>query len=412
MQSSRPRLAVFEAVLRSPFAMMPLWIAFGVVLYTFGWSELFDFLRADTLVFLSVAVVLFLLISVAMPTPVLGGRTVPLDPWAVCIIAVYFIGAYIKNGGVPIIQIASGGDYDIYGFGIDGLHIFMLCFTGYYGVRAWAAFLSRGGVGNLVVLAGVATLLISIGNRSALSFLAFACAFMFVRRRQLSGRVWLTVAVLGLLFAFGFGVFGDIRLSYQIAQATGAPGSMEAVLQLSHATDGFRESGIAPTWLWAYTYFVSPLANLNAAFALSDGAPCGQSCNLAAVALYDLTPDVLGVRLAESFGVSDIAKSDFLVAPNLTASTAFGTAVAGAGWLGGTIVLGGLAALGTLCVALLRRSPAREEGLAILSTIIFFSFFENMVAYTALLGQLTFPIALGLFALFRERASARVGVLT
>lgn len=387
--------------------MMPAWIVFGTVLYTFGWSRLFEPLRLDTVAFLAVAVVLFLGLTATVPTTPRSRRARPLDLWALAIIGVYFAGAYIINGGIPLIQIVTGGDYDIYGFGVDGLHIFMLCFTGYYGVRAWHAFLTRGGIGNLASLAGVTAILISIGNRSAVSFLFFACVIVFVRSRRISWRGWIGLAAAGLLFAFAFGVFGDVRLAYQIGQATGTPGRLDAVLQLARATDGFRDSGISPSWLWSYIYFVSPLANLNSAFAHAGGGVCGSGCELPAVAFYDLLPDVIGVRIADVLHVADIPKSEFIVAPDLTAATAFGSAVAGAGAIGGVLVLGWIAVVAVVSVWLLRTSPVREEGIALLATIIFFAFFENMVAYTSLAGQLVFPLALGVYARFRSRRDAR-----
>lgn len=388
-------------LLRSPFAMMPLWIVSGTVLYTFGWSKLFAPLRADTLGFLAVAAVLFLLLATSIGTPKSATRTTAIDPFALAVIAVYFLLAYIENGGIPLVQIAFGVQYDIYGFGVDGLHIVMLCFTGYYGVRAWAAYLAHKSPVALGALILITAVLISIGNRSAVSFLAFACAIVYVRMRLISASGWVMLALLGLLFAFLFGKFGDVRLAYQITQATGEPGSLDAVLQLARATDEFRASGISPSWLWAYTYFVSPLANLNAAFATADSQLCGQACQVAAVTLYDLLPDALGVRVADAIGVLDILKKEFLVAPDLTASTAFGSAVAGAGIVGGLLVLFVTAGVAATAVVLLRRSPVREEGLAILATLIFFSFFENMIAYTALLGQLAIPCSLGIVAHWR-----------
>jgi len=263
-------------LLRSPMAMMPLWIVAGTALYTLGWSRLFEPFRLDTLAFLAIAALLFVALATTSRMEVDARPGASLDRWALTVIGVYFVGAYIENGGIPVIQIATGDDYDVYGFGVDGLHIFMLCFTGFYGVRAWHVFLTRGGMWNLAALAGIGGLLLSIGNRSAFSFLVFACAVVFVRLRRISAPVWAGVILAAIIFAFGFGKFGDFRLSYQIEQATGEPGAPDAVLALARATDGFRESGLSPSWLWTYMYFASPLANLNSAFNLSGGRPCGQ----------------------------------------------------------------------------------------------------------------------------------------
>jgi len=394
-------------LLRSPMAMMPLWIVAGTALYTLGWSRLFEPFRLDTLAFLAIAALLFVALATTSRMEVDARPGASLDRWALTVIGVYFVGAYIENGGIPVIQIATGDDYDVYGFGVDGLHIFMLCFTGFYGVRAWHVFLTRGGMWNLAALAGIGGLLLSIGNRSAFSFLVFACAVVFVRLRRISAPVWAGVILAAIIFAFGFGKFGDFRLSYQIEQATGEPGAPDAVLALARATDGFRESGLSPSWLWTYMYFASPLANLNSAFNLSGGRPCGQECDVSAALVYDVLPDVIGVRLGAILGIADPATTDFLVAPNLTASTAFGTAVVAAGAVGGMMTLAFLAALGVMSARLLRDSPAGEVGMAILATVIFFCFFENMLVYTPLLGQLAFPLALAGYSRVRRRTRAQ-----
>jgi hypothetical protein len=387
---------------RSPFFMMPLWIGAGVILYAFGWSTLFSPLRFDTSAFLALAATLFLALALSARTPSTQTPAVPVDLWGLSLIGVYFIAAYIENGGVPLLMIATGANYDIYGFGIDGLHIAMLCFTGYYGLRAWNAYLAHSGRSNLIVFFVVLGLLASIGNRSAVSFLLFACAFIYVRQRRIGLPGWIALLASALIFAFLFGKFGDFRLAYQIGQATGETGSTDAVLQLARASDGFRESGISPSWLWAYTYFASPLANLNAAFASAASAPCGAQCDLGSVVLFGMTPDVIGARLGQVFDVAPADMSSVLVSSSLTATTAFGASVTAAGAVGGLLVLAALAVICVLTVIMLRRSPMREEGLAILATVVFFSFFENMLTYTGLIGQLAFPLLAAAVALVRH----------
>ena len=59
------------------------------------------------------------------------------------------------------------------------------------------------------------------------------------------------------------------------------------------------------------------------------------------------------------------------------------------------MVLFALAAACVVGLRLVRESPVREEGIALLSAIVFFSFFENMLAYTALLGQFVFVVLRG-----------------
>ncbi|AXL13005.1 hypothetical protein DXT68_13290 [Microbacterium foliorum] len=394
-----------SAVLRSPFALMPLWILAAGVLYLLGWSDLLTPLRADTGLFLGVVAVAFAILAQRHPGDQQPRSALPLNSGAVALITAYFIGAYVKNGGVPILQLLSGAEYDVYAFGIDGLHIAMLCFTGYYGVRAFRVFLDTRRLRDLAVFGWVIVLLATIANRSAVSFLVVACMIVYLRVRRLSATWIVMLVVVGVVFVYGFGVFGDLRLAHQIEAATGVPAARDAVLRFSRASEGFVASGLSPSWLWSYTYFTTPVANLNAAFGHAAGQLCSQTCGLPTVVLYDFIPDVIGERLGGVLGVEDFDKSVFLVAPDVTASTLFGSAVGAAGLVGGLGMACVLAVVAIVALRLLAGSRLYVEGVALLGTIIFFSFFENMVAYTSLFGQLVIVVVRAQLDLWSERRS-------
>lgn len=393
----------------SPLSMLPYWVIGSAALYLLAWSKLFEPIRADTALFLVVACVLFLGLSGLISTRRIAGVGLPLSWWPVALITAYFAGAVVGNGGIPILQILRGTGYDVYGFGIDGLHIFMLCFTGYYGVRACKAFIDRKRATDLLILLWMIALLSMIANRSAVSFLVFACAILFVRSRRFGWMEWGALLVALLLFAYIFGVFGDVRLAFQIEQEEGIVPARDAVLRFTRASDAFTDTGLSPSWLWAYLYFVSPLANLNEAFGFAAANPCTDNCNTASLVFSELLPDSIGDRLAAFFHVPAFSKADFIIAPDITASTAFGSAVGQAGMAGGLAVLLFLAVICCVSVWLLKGSVLKEEGLAILATIVFFSFFENMIAYTALFGQLCIVLVSALIV--RTRRRARTGLV-
>lgn len=394
--SRRKRVAKLRGIARSPFALMPLWIVSATALYLLGWSELLGPMRSVTLMFLAVVALGYLALAQTFQGRDEWGSARSLNPAALALISVYFIGAYIDNGGIPLLQVLSGDEYDVYGFGIDGLHIAMLCFAGYYAIRAFRRFLDSRRILDLAAFAWVALLLGSIANRSALSFLAFGCVLIFLLSRGLTP-FWISLIVLAaFLFVFGFGVFGDVRLSHQIESATGVPAQRDAILQFAHGSDAFSATGLSPSWLWGYTYFVSPLANLNSAFAHAGESLCGHVCNIPGLLAFEFMPDVLGTRVATAAGVPPIDTSSFLVAHDVTATTMFGSAVGAAGLIGGLGVAALLAAVSVVVIRVLRGSAYALEGTAILGTVIFFGFFENMLVYTALSGQLAIVVLLSL----------------
>ena len=371
---------------------MPLWIGLSAALYSLGWSNLFSPARGDTATLLIATSVIFLALAFIIDTRRTEEPSAGLSPWTIALITAYFVVAFVANGGIPVVQVLTGARFDIYSFGINGLQILMMCLTGYYGVRAFRAFVDRKRKLDLLAFAWILVLFIAIGSRSAASFLLFACLIIFFRSRQIKWFVWIGLLVLTLALAFLFGVYGDFRLSRQIAEADGTPENLTAILSLSGASDTFAQTGLSHSWLWSYAYFVSPTANLNQSFAYAGGGFCGQSCDLAGLALFEWIPDVFGPRIAGLLGIEPIDKSVFLIRPDLTASTAFGSAVAYAGIFGALTVVALIALVCWFSLRLLKGSAVREEGIAILSTIVFFSFFANMIVYTALFGQLVVAI--------------------
>ena len=394
-RTKRRAHATFEhlpQVARNPFFVMPLWIGLSAALYSLGWSNLFSPARGDTATLLIATSVIFLALAFIIDTRRTEEPSAGLSPWTIALITAYFVVAFVANGGIPVVQVLTGARFDIYSFGINGLQILMMCLTGYYGVRAFRAFVDRKRKLDLLAFAWILVLFIAIGSRSAASFLLFACLIIFFRSRQIKWFVWIGLLVLTLALAFLFGVYGDFRLSRQIAEADGTPENLTAILSLSGASDTFAQTGLSHSWLWSYAYFVSPTSNLNRSFAYAGGGFCGQSCDLAGLALFEWIPDVFGPRIAGLLGIEPIDKSVFLIRPDLTASTAFGSAVAYAGIFGALTVVALIALVCWFSLRLLKGSAVREEGIAILSTIVFFSFFANMIVYTALFGQLVVAI--------------------
>jgi hypothetical protein len=389
---ARTTLGRFPQVATNPFFMMPLWIGLSAALYSLGWSNLFAPIRGDTATLLIATSVIFLALAFKIDTSRTEEPGAGLNPWTIALITTYFVVAFVANGGIPVVQVLTGARFDIYSFGINGLHILMMSLTGYYGVRAFRAFVIRKQKLDLMAFAWILTLFIAIGSRSAASFLLFACAIIFFRSRQIKWFAWVALLVLTLALAFLFGVYGDYRLSHQIAEANGTSGNLTAILSLSGASGTFTQTGLSHSWLWSYAYAVSPTANLNQSLAYAGGSFCGRSCNLAGLALFEWVPDVFSPRIAGILGMDPIDKSVFLIRPDLTASTAFGSAAAYAGIFGALTLVALIVLVCWLTLRLLKGSTVREEGIAILSTIVFFSFFENMIVYTALLGQLVFAI--------------------
>ena len=374
----------------NPMILISGWIVLSTGLFLLGWSELFPSPDPEMLVFLLVVLLIFGVLgtSIRAGRPNAPERSAKL--WPVWAVSGYFLAASALNGGIPIILILLGRSYDIYSFGIRYLHVAALAFCGYYGARLFADYLSRRHrrslIGYLVILGWLG----AIGSRGAVSFLVFTAAVLLVRKYGLSSRRTLFLLALFAGFLVAFGVFGDQRLAFQITQATGNTANSDAILDYAHASDSFRASGVPSTLMWPYLYAAAPIANLNAAFIYSGGDICGQSCDLTGLFVHGLLPDMLGLRLGDALAVDKFDKSVFLIKGDLTASTIFGSAVGYAGLIGALLTVGTLLLIALVTIHALRRSGIQDSGLAILATVLFFCFFENMLSYSALSMQLVF----------------------
>ncbi|MFW5469302.1 hypothetical protein ACOCJ4_04575 [Knoellia sp. CPCC 206435] len=318
-------------------------------------------------------------------------KTSTATPW---LLSLYYLIACALAGGPPALLILLGRPYDVYGFGLPYVHVLMLAFTGYSGVRALADFLESRQKAALVTYVVLMVWLAVIASRGAVSFLVFASLLLLASRVSLTPKRFVGLGGTGIAFLFGFGLFGDRRLDFQIAQETGRPAAAGAILAYSKASAAFLATGLPATLMWAYLYVASPVANLFSAFEYSDGSVCGRDCNIPGLVFHTLLPDVIGSRLASFLDVPQIDKSTFLIQPDLTASTTFGSAVGYAGLLGAVSILAALLLIAGISLSILVGSDLQASGLALLGTFLFFCFFENMISYTPLSLQLAFCVGL------------------
>lgn len=372
----------------NPLLVVTGWIVLGGALFSLGWSELYPGFSWGGASFLVLAAGLFGILGLSIGSTRPSGTERATTSGPVWLISGYFVAASLLNGGVPLMLILLGRPYDIYSFGIPLVHVAMLAFTGYYGVRLMADFLETRDRRLLLRYAVVVGWLVLIASRGAVSFLIFASLVLVLRRYGFSLKRLFLLIVLAVAFLFGFGVFGDQRLAFQINQATGNQVGGDAILSYAHASDSFVALGIPPTFMWAYLYLSSPIANLLSAFEHTGASFCGERCDFQGLFVYALMPDMVGTRLGTALDISEFDKSVFLVAPDLTASTVFGSAVGYAGLAGALTVTVVIAALVVVTLARLRHSDIHESGIAILATVLFFCCFENMIKYSPMSLQL------------------------
>ncbi|GAB3582481.1 hypothetical protein GCM10027579_12280 [Calidifontibacter terrae] len=229
-------------------------------------------------------------------------------------------------------------------------------------------------------------------------------------RRRVTIRRGITFSVIAVSFVAAFGYLGSERLNFQISQSTGATAGKGAILSYAEANQRFLDLGLPDIFMWAYLYLSSPIANLIAAIDYSGPAFCGRNCDTEGILVYSLMPDIVGDRLGSALGMSRFDKKVFLPKADLTASTVFGSAVGYAGLLGVLIMIVALLLIGGVGARIFANSSIQAVGMTLLITMLFFCFFENMIAYSPLSLQVLIAAMAALRARGTQHDQAPGGV--
>jgi hypothetical protein len=376
--------------LANPFYLYAL--AFGLVLlvYGWGWTTLYPVLTAPVIGFWLAGIGGMVALG-RWWQPRLCYRPTATNSANSLIVSLFLFGyaaEYAYNGGVPLLLILRGADYDYQTFGIPTFHVFLQTAAPFYTVwlfHQWLSSRSRW------LLAGWGLLLLQnvlIANRGAMLMTLVACLTVFVQQRgRLSAGSLAGLAGGGLLFFYGFGFLGYSR---------SFAGQKEPFYELTQTTEAFQTGWVPGEYLWFYLYTSSPLANfqnvVNEAHAVRH--------NLPAFAGSQLLPDFIYKRVADPVADPDLTEADtYLIAPFLTVGSTYFDPYRRMGWGGAGLLLLALAGLMAGVLTIVGPdSPYRVTVIALLGSMAVFSTFDNMIRFTGLSFQLVYPVLLTLLS--------------
>ncbi|MDM7891957.1 hypothetical protein [Curtobacterium caseinilyticum] len=244
-----------------------------LLVYSWGWSELNAPLRADLIAFLLITAMTSIVILVlqaargtaatdrwspAREEPASGGRKMT------AFFILGFAADFAYQGGVPFFRGEYSG-FDITAqlqstVGIPIIHVILIAGVIFYALERVDRLIVTRSKTYAVQFALLMLLLLLNNSRGYMTFVLIGSLLLLVARRFSSGGkirpgVLISVAIAGIAVLYGVGVFGNIR--------SGSPWwDSSYISHLGRYQDRY------PDWLseqfqWAYTYFTSPLGNLN-----------------------------------------------------------------------------------------------------------------------------------------------------
>lgn len=212
-------------------------------------------------------------------------------------------------------------------------------------------------------------------NRGLIMIMLFAASFMFLLRYRIKVKFIITAIIFLLLTLYLFGVSGNFRIN---------DSSGESFLHTGGATDEFRNSIIPKEYFWSYIYMVTPIGNLQNAININKTLKEDENGYESLIA-HEILPSFIGKRL----NVKSRNGRDYLVVPALNVGTMYFGACISKGIEGMAIVF---LVMIFYCIFMLKTVSNKcifyIPMLCILSSMIFFSIFSNMVVFMGLLPQL------------------------
>jgi hypothetical protein len=376
------KFSLSSRAITNPFYLYIYANLFIIILYNFRWTNLLPELSFELIFFFFSTSCVMLFIGFLLNHSALLPRYKPICITHKTSRVFYFLVALISieliyNGGIPLLMILVGVKYNYVTFGIKTLHVLILPFVSFYTIYLSHLFISTK---NKKILLQVILLLcypVLIMSRNALLITITAIILVFLSSiRSIGLKIIFVLLTFSIILLFAFGSLGDIR-----------HGSEDYFVSISQPSEEFQQSNIPDEYLWSYVYLTSPLGNLQTTI----NQKVDES--LSGFIFGSMVPDFVSKHF-------DVTPNPFAqIAPFLNVGGLYATAYANMGWLGIIAIFIYLVVFVLVYLIFVpRNTPYTISGVAIISTIVVFNSYDNMLVFSGSIFPLIYPILLGLFS--------------
>jgi hypothetical protein len=381
----------------NPFSVFAIIWTISLCVYLLQWSAIFPAISAGLLVFLAFAILStivagFLIIKMGLVkyVPVNHSREKYVKP-----IVLFNLFCWLLNflySGIPLIQLLRGAQFEIYEFGIPTFKVFVLSFNGFLCTFLFHHYLSTKKRKYLWAYLFGMLLFILIFSRGMIMMTLISTFFLWLlHKNTISLKNILGVTMAFLLILYLFGVAGNIRTAKVQTMVDGVPREYNSglIYFIGQATDQFKASIIPGEFFWGYLYIASPISNLQYNIQKSETPVSAK--NFLGFVSNELTYDFISKRINDIF---NIPKLDYyLIIPELSVCTTFTGSYRYMGWAGLVLFFLFIILLPIVYIGIIgKSSPLLPVMLSIFTAMFFFTFFDNMFAYSGLGLQILYPV--------------------
>jgi hypothetical protein len=371
----------------------------SLLLYQLGWSTLFPEMKFETVIFFVSTMVVALVVGVYFHIrkfvsfrPIPGNSKIPVT---VLIIGVLWVLEFAYNGGVPIMLILQGIEYDYTAFGIPTVHVFVVTFSSFFTIYLFHVYLSTKNKWVLLYYLFLMSFAMLLFNRGMLMINIVSSVFVYLQYRgRISVKRVSFLLVFSIVVLYFFGVLGSLRS----AHSRGEEYSNESILDIAKADEEFVEGAVPKEFIWSYLYISSPLANLQYNIDKQNTRePSGQ--NTLEFINNEFVFDFISKRINALLGIERVSCLKFV--DSMTVASVYTNSFIYMGWLGMIIMAVYALSFPVFYLSLLRKKNVfYVTATSILGSLFLYLIFDNMFTFTGLSFQLIYPLLLGRF--FKE----------
>lgn len=304
--------------------------------------------------------------------------TVSTWPTFSFIIFGFFAECYF-SGGIPLLSVLAGVDYDYQTFGIKTFHVFYMGVMLSYSILSFERYLESKRKLELIKVATGIFITIAIVSRGATMLIVIPMVLIMLSRMKelnikFSLKMKLLFSMAIIVFVILFGYLGDKRM------VSSGYESNDAIYDIGMASDVFKNYDLPSGFFWVYLYATSPYATLIAQEDFNNIDKGGFNKFL----YYGVLPDFIS-----KYSSIDMKPTGNVmrISPELTVSTGFGRVFSAWGYLG-ILCTFLYMSLFIITFTLLNRKGNIRAVCAILTTASMLMIFDNMIIFSACIMQL------------------------
>jgi hypothetical protein len=367
-----------------------------MLVYKLGWSTLFPEMKTELVLFLVGSMVVAFFLGVYFHIrrfvsyrPIGGNRKIPI---VVCIIAVLWAMEFAYNGGVPLMMILQGVEYDYTAFGIPTLHVFVVTFSSFFSIYLFHLYLSTKNRWMLFYYLFLMSAGILLFNRGMMMINIVSSLFVYL---QYKGRISmgsvLSLLVFSVVILYFFGVLGSLRSAHGQEEEY----SNDHILDIAKADNDFVEGPVPKEYIWAYMYISSPLANLQ--YNIDKQNTIEQTQRNAVLFINnEFVFDFISKRINVLLNAERVNCLKFV--ESMTVASVYTNSFIYMGWLGMIIMAVYALTLPVFYLSMLRKKNVfYVTATSILGSLYMYLIFDNMFTFTGLSFQLIYPLLFGRF---------------